>query len=143
MPSINFPIGPHGPTLEIGISAPESLQAAGSPPAQKFWFKATADTGCSHTAIHSSVAQKCGLAVLSKTLVATTSGNVTVNVYHGDLYLRSLVAWTLPFEYVFNDQPLSEMLNANPNFDALLGMNILSQGTFVLNGGFKQATFSW
>jgi hypothetical protein len=143
MPSINIPISPIGPTLEIGIAAPKSLAAANAASPAVFWFKAIADTGCSHTSIHSSVATKCGLKVLSKSTAATPGGNVAVNIYHGDLFLRSLIAWTTPFQWSFPDRGFIEMVNQNPNFDALLGMDILNQGMFVTNGGLKQATFSW
>jgi len=68
---------------------------------------------------------------------------VPVNVYHGDLFLRSLVAWTAPFDWKFPDHGFIEMVNSNPNFDALLGMDIFNQGVLVVNGGLKQATFSW
>jgi hypothetical protein len=143
MPSINIPISAVGPTLEIGISAPSSLLPAGSAAPQILWFKAIADTGCSHTSIHSSVATKCGLKVLSKGSAATSAGVVAVNIYHGDLFLRSLIAWTTPFEWKFPDRGFMELLHQNPNFDALLGMDILNQGMFATNGGLKQATFSW
>jgi hypothetical protein len=35
------------------------------------------------------------------------------------------------------------MVHKNPAFDILLGMDILSQGVFVTNGGLRQATFCW
>ena len=143
MPSVSLPISAVGPTLEIGIATPASLLAADAPKPQIQWFKAIADTGCSHTSIHSSVAAKCGLKVLSKTTATTPGANVAVNIYHGDLFLRSMVSWITPFDWGFGDRGFVEMVNPNPNFDALLGMDVLSFGVFVVNGGLKQATFSW
>jgi hypothetical protein len=48
-----------------------------------------------------------------------------------------------PFDWQFGDRGLFEMINQNPNFDVLLGMDILNQGQFTTNGGLKQATFCW
>ncbi len=142
MPSIQFPISTLGPSLEVGISRAVSLLPSESTP-HVLWFKAIADTGCSHTSIHSSVAVKCGLQTISKSFASTPAGNVAVNMYHGDLYLRSLVSWATPFDWSFNDRAFAEMVHQNPNFDILLGMDILNMGVFITNGGLRQATFSW
>jgi hypothetical protein len=143
MPCINIPIEAIGPAIDIGISLPASLAPTGSPPQTITWFKGIVDTGCSHTSIHSSVATACGLTVMGKSGVTTTAGNVAVNVYHGDMAIRSLINWATPFEWVFNDRGLLEMVHKNPAFDILLGMDILNLGMFVSNGGLKQASFCW
>jgi hypothetical protein len=121
-------IDPIGPTLDVGISSPLSLAAAGAPPPAINWFKAIADTGCTNTSMHSSVAIACGLSVLGKTPVSTPSGRGPVNLYHGDLFLRSLIGWTARFEWKFQDCFFPEMLQKHPSFDILLGMDILNQG---------------
>jgi hypothetical protein len=100
-------------------------------------------SGCSHTSIHSSVATACGLKVMGKSGVTTTAGNVAVNIYHGDIILRSLISWGSPFEWNFNDRGFLEMVHRNPAFDILLGMDILNPGSFSMNGGSRQATFCW
>ena len=143
MPCINIPIEAIGPALDVGITSPASLVAPGGQAPIANWFKAIVDTGCSHTSIHSSVATKCGLAVIGKSGVTTTAGNVAVNLYHGDLFLRSLIQWTSPFDWSFSDRGLLEMVHQNPAFDILLGMDILNLGQFVSNGGLRQATFCW
>jgi hypothetical protein len=143
MPCISLPINQIGPTLEIGISLPLSLNPAGAQTPPILWILAIADTGCSHTSIHSSIATKCGLTVLGKGGATTPAGNVAVNLYHGDLLFRSLVGRPSTFEWRFADRTFVEMLNPNPAFDALLGMDILNEGTFICSGLHKQATFSW
>jgi hypothetical protein len=143
MPCINIQIDPVGPTLDVGIAIPGSLQTPGKAPANIQWFKALVDTGCSHTSIHTSVANSCGLKVMGKTGVTTPSGNVACNVFHGDLFVRSMISWNSPFEWKFNDLGFVEMLHKNPAFDILLGMDLLNQGVLTLNGGLKQATFCW
>jgi hypothetical protein len=103
------------------------------------WFKALADTGCTSTSIHSSVATACGLQVISKGAAATPGGVHAINVYHGDIFVRSLISWTSTFEWTFPDRPLMEVIHQNPEFDILLGMDILNLGIFATNGGSKQA----
>ncbi len=140
MPCINIPIDPIGPVIEIGVSQPTST-ANGTHPTV-YWIKAVVDTGCSHTSIHTSVAVKCGLTVLGKASANTPGGAHAVNLYHGDLFLRPIIRGK-PFEFPFNDRGLVEMTHQNPDFDALLGMDILNYGTFHTNGVLKQATFCW
>jgi hypothetical protein len=143
MPCINIPIDPIGPLIELGISAPLSQQVAGAPPPTIHWIRGIADTGCSHTSIHSSVAQKCGLSIISKGSSSTPGGIVATNIYHGDLVLRPLLPGGAPFEWRFQDWRIIEMVNPNTAFEALLGMDVLNNGVFVVNGALKQATFCW
>lgn len=141
MPCITLALDPLGPIVEIGVSLPGGWPRA-NPPPPVHWIKAIADTGCTHTSIHTSVAQKLGLTVLSKETSNTPAGVVPINIYHGDLYLRPLIANT-PFEWVFNDRRMLELLHKQAAYDALLGMDILSQGAFMVNGLLKNATFCW
>ena len=125
---MTLPINPQiGPILDLGISCPESLVAPGAAAPQVFWFRAIADTGCTRTSIHSSVAAKCGLKVMSKGTASTPGGIVTVNIYHGDLVVHSLISWITPFDWRFADRGIMEMVNPNPDFEALLGMDIRRQ----------------
>lgn len=110
MPSILIPISPAGPALDIGISVPASITAPGAAPNVQ-WFKAIADTGCSHTAVHSSVAAACGLNIIGKSMATTPAGAIAINNYHGDLYFKSMVSWTIPFDWAFNDRTFGEMLH--------------------------------
>jgi hypothetical protein len=59
---------------------------------------------------------------MSKGMAKTPGGNVAVNIYHGDLVVRSLISWITPFNWTFADRGIMEMVNANPDFDALLGI---------------------
>jgi hypothetical protein len=128
--------------IEIGISAPISQLAAGAGPPPIHWIKAIADTGCSLTSIHASVANKCGLKVISKANSNTAASMVVVNLYHGDLLLRPLIG-SRPFEWRMNDRRILQLVHSSPDFDALLGMDVLSTGLFSCNGALKHATFCW
>jgi hypothetical protein len=141
MPCVNLPITSIGPVLEIGISSPDSLAQSGCEP-KIYWVKAIVDTGCSHTAINSVVAANCGLKVVGKDSANNTSGVIAVNIYHGDLVLRPMMDGS-QIEWRFDDRRFIELLHVHPEFDALLGMDILNEGLLVTNGLLKQATFCW
>jgi hypothetical protein len=142
MPCLNLPIEPIGPVVELGVSAPVSQQIPGSagPPIQ--WVRAIVDTGCTHTSLHSSIAQRCGLSIISKGSATTPGGNVSINIYHGDLVLRQIIG-SAPFEWRFSDRQIVEMVNPNAAFDALLGMDLIRLGLFTVNCAIGIATFCW
>jgi len=141
MPCITIPLDPLGPIIEIGISLPGGFpQANPAPPIQ--WIKAIADTGCTHTSIHHSVAAKLGLKVLSKGIANTANGPAAANIYHGDMFLRPQIGGK-PFEWRYADRQLLELAQNHPKYDALLGMDILSDGLFSVNGALNCATFCW
>jgi hypothetical protein len=142
MPCINLPIDSLGPVIEIGISSPRSLGGSSGPLPKIHWIKAIADTGCTTTSIHSSVAARCGLQTISKVPASNPGGVIAVNIYHADVFLRPLIGGK-PFEWLIPDRGILEMVNPNPNFEALLGMDVLGMGVFTTNGLTKQATFCW
>jgi hypothetical protein len=143
MPCTTFTLDPTlGPVTEIGISAPASLQAAGAPAPAITWIKAIADTGCTTTSIFSGVAKNAGLIVTGKTNVISTTHTLAANVYLGDLFIRAVYMGG-NHEFPLPDRQFVELLQSNPNFDALLGMDVLQLGTFVVGGHAGIATFAW
>ena len=89
MPCIILPLDPVlGPVLDIGISAPTATMASGSPRPAIHWIKAIADTGCSNTAVHTSVTPICGLRTIGKALTNTAAGPVPINVFLADIFIR-------------------------------------------------------
>jgi hypothetical protein len=142
MPCIHAKIEPIGPIVEFGISTPSVVITPGIPGPPIQWMRALIDTGCSHTSIHSSSAGKCGLNVISKGNVITPTAITPVDIYLGDAILRPIVGGR-PFEWRFISHRFNELLHPNPNFEVLMGMDIIGQGTLVVNGGMQVATFCW
>jgi len=143
MPCSTFPIDPAvGPIVDVGIAPPLSLVPQGDPPPSIRWVKAIADTGCSHTALHSGAAAAAGLPIISKIFVRSTTHTVPANVYLGDLFLRYTV-FNNSYEFPFRDRPFTELVQNSPDYDALLGMDLLGIGTLVVNGQTRSATFCW
>lgn len=146
MPCIPLPIDASlRPILEIGISAPASLVPAGAPRPQIQWIKALADTGCTHTSIHSATAASAGLKILGKAPapINTAAGPVTCNIFHGDLFVKVPLPNGTVFEFPFKDRGLIELACKIPDVDALLGMDMFSLGTFHINGITRNAMFCW
>jgi hypothetical protein len=144
MPCITLPLDPGiGPIVELGVSAAAALLPAGSPRPPIQWIRAVADTGCSHTSVHTSIAVNCGLKLISKGTTNTPGGQVPCNIYHGDLFLKIALPNGQQFEFPFRGRGIIELVNKIPSLDALLGMDMLSMGTFHVNGLTKNATFCW
>jgi hypothetical protein len=145
MPCSTFPIDPslNCPITEIGLAAPLSQQAAGAPAPIIHWVKALVDTGCNGTSIHASAFVRAGLTHIGKKpIINTSNSNLIVNQYLGDLFLKCTFLRG-NMEFRFSDHLFLELLQQNPNFDALLGTDILSLGVLVIDGNTKSATFSF
>lgn len=142
MPSISLPLGPAGPAIEIGISAPASLQQQGAPSPPVQWIPAIADTGCTGTAVYTDVAAAAYLPIVSQQNVSTAGGDVTVNVYFGDVHVR-WQAGGLMYFWTFANRPLGQLLNVGPSNRALVGMDLLTLGVFIVNGPNFDASFTW
>ncbi|MFO1157302.1 MAG: hypothetical protein U1E60_00530 [Reyranellaceae bacterium] len=139
MPCTNFPIDPIGPVLEMGIAPAASLRSRDAPP-PILWFKALADTGCSDTSIHTSLAVRCGLQIISTGAATTPTGILPVNLFHADLFLRA-VGWEAEVQRPMHDRTLVELTHGDPTVDVQLGMDILNLDVFTTNGGTRQSTF--
>jgi hypothetical protein len=144
MPCVILPLDPTlGPLIEFGVSFPSSLLKAGAPHPKIVWLKAIADTGCTRTAIHTTIAAACGLVVRSKSASNAAGGPLSSNVYHADIFLRVPLTTGQIVEHPFRDRMILELPIKLPEADALFGMDILSLGTFHVNGLTKEAAFCW
>jgi hypothetical protein len=142
MPCINFQIDPCiGPLLDLGISAPLSLAPTGIRPTI-YWFKAVADTGSTNTCVSPNAIAQAGLPLTGQAQVGTINVVTTTNVYSADLFLRYVFAGGIN-EFAFRNLPVTQLIAPSANNDALLGMDILRLGIFVINGHTMTGTFCW
>ena len=143
MPCITFPLNiALVPILEICIAAPRLGLKPHMAQSSVIWIKAAADTGCSHTAIPAAIASKAGLPVRGKTMVRSSTDLVPADIYHGDLFLKCLHLGK-PWEFRFENHNFVELPTTEPDYEALLGMDILAKGSYHINGLTKQAIFCW
>jgi hypothetical protein len=144
MPCITLPIEAGlKPTLEIGISSAASLLTPQASRPLIDWITCLVDTGCTHTSIHSSVAQTSRLPVMGKGWTNTGNGQVRCNQFLGDLFIRVPLPGGQVIEHAFRDRLFVELMTKIPQCDGLLGMDILTLGTLHLNGMTKNVTFCW
>jgi hypothetical protein len=144
MPFIDIPIDEElGPILEIGITAATSSRIPGTPVPEVRWVKAVADTGCSHTCIHTVTARGAGLKVVSKSLSWTPGGAVPCNLYLGDIFLRETLYDGSVAEYSFRDRHIVELPFKIPKISGLLGMDMITVGIFEINGPNGRASLRW
>ena len=125
-----------GPVVTVGIAPPQAS------PTGMDWIRALVDTGSSHSAVSASAARRARLPSIAKTIVMNTSQITPADVYAGDLYL--------PYEnsagrhvHQIPRCRLVEILLPSPNFDMLIGRDILSIGTLIVIGQTNVVNFCW
>ena len=143
MPSVQCVSEPAGPTLEIGISQHQQNPMAMIPPASTVWVRAIADTGASSTCICAATASRAFLPVLGKQLMRSASTERAVNVFYGDFWIKAVVNGASLAIMRFSSMRFLELALPGNSHQALLGMDILSQGMLVVNGPTKSTTFIW
>jgi hypothetical protein len=143
MPCITLPYDPAvGPILTIGIAAPSSLAQPGTAQPQYTFVKGLVDSGCSNIAISPASAKASGLVPVGKTQVTSTTSTVTADIHLGDLALPYQIMGKT-HHYYYKDIRFTDFLHPNPNYDALIGRDVLGIGTLFLNGQTNQFTFCW
>ena len=144
MPCITLPIDLSGrPILEVGVSPSRSVLPQNAPAPTIHWVRALADTGCTHTAIHTSVATTAGLGIIGKVPLTSSTQSVAVNLYFGDLFIRVPLSNGGSYDWRFSGRQFTEMLQPHAHFEGLLGMDIFSFGTLHVNGLTRNTTFCW
>ena len=97
-------------------------------------FQAIWDTGATNTAIASSVVQKLELKPITFAKVGTGGGEVNAPVY--------LVNIVLPNNVIVQNVQVTELKDLN-NCDALIGMDVISQGDFAITHLDGKACFTF
>lgn len=139
MPSINVPIGPQGPVVElfVGVSSArlQAIKSQGMPDPQLQMVRLLIDTGASSTNICSSVMAKMGMPPTGQVQVYTPStGNTPVSMdqYDVNLYFpfpqKNLPAHTIATVPIICAEFQAQGIHG------LLGRDILSKAGFVYHG---------
>lgn len=124
---------------------PAAAAAPATPPHPPVLLNgALIDTGASITSVTAAVAARANLPLIGKHPLGTAGGNVNANVYVADLAiplgpLPPAAAGSQIFvpqlnAYTFENMILMEFVCNSPNFNMLLGRDILCQG--ILTVGF-------
>jgi hypothetical protein len=149
MPCTSFPIAQNVATTQLGVSQSAGLVALAAqlgmpiPAVPPAWVNAIVDTGCSVTCVTAQTAALAGLLVVGMVPIVTAAGPGVAYVYYGDLLLTYPIANNVMVSARFPNRFINQLQAGGANFDALLGMDMLTAGTLVLDGPNNTMTFCW
>jgi hypothetical protein len=137
MPHFTFPLSADGPIVQglVGLNDRDStaLVRAGQPIPRPVSIRALLDTACDRTAIAGRVAQQLGLVPLQPVQTQTAAGVIPVNQYQISLSVYGPSGASGPL-LVWPDLLVTELAVPLLNIDVLIGLDVLRQGLFLLNG---------
>lgn len=148
MPSINVPIGPLGPVLDVmvGVSSPRlaALKNAGISPPALIQARMLIDTGASSTNICGSVMKHLNLAATGQTMVLTPSTGMTpvaMDQYDVNLYFPFATAGTNP--HAIRTIPIICADFTAQGIHGLIGRDILERASIFYNGDLQLCTLNF
>ena len=138
MPHFSMPISADGLIVQavFGLHGPAvaALKHAGQPIPHPVAARAILDCGADATAVAPHVFQSLGAVPTSPGMSQTSSGMVRVKLYRISLSIAGPVG----LAFTLTDLLASELTAPLPNLDALIGMDVLRQCLFVMDGPGQQ-----
>jgi predicted aspartyl protease len=122
-----------GLIVRMGLTLPKSEGGKDS----IHWIDALVDTGATHTSVSLEIAVAVTLPNVGEDEMVTPAGRVTIELFHGDVVLDPNAP------RFFRDRRLAGLIHRQPEFDAVLGMDLLEKGVLTFDGPAKMATFCW
>jgi len=146
MDSLCFPLSTDGPIVEVlsGLNGRDSLSClnAGRTIPSPLRLRALIDSGADVTAVSPKVVQELELAVSEKVSSQTAGGTAVVRLFNVSLSISGPLGSAGPMLHR-EDMVVSELAVTLPNIDVLIGMDILRQSMFILDGPGKQFTLAF
>lgn len=146
MPSINIPITPAGPIVQImlGVSIPkaDAMKKAGVPVPKFVAGNFLVDTGASCTCVDPQVVAPLGLAPSGSVSIQTpsTAGNShQCNQYDASIYIPNGASGG----HFIDAMPVLETHLSSQGIDGLIGRDILDRCTLVYNGSLGVLTLAY
>jgi hypothetical protein len=137
MPHFTFPITKDGCTLDvlIGLGAVEmqAAQAAGLPLPPPLTARAVLDTGSDKTAVAPRLLQQLGTVPKARVRTHTAAGAVHVHVYEVSLSVPNPTGVRTPM-LVQPQWEVTEFLHPPPGIDVLLGMDLVKECLWIIDG---------
>ena len=147
MPSINSPIGPLGPLLQVivGVSQPRqrALLAAGKTVPSGVTGQFLVDTGASLTCVDPGLIKPLNLQPTSAAMIHTPSTNGQAQAcFQYDAML--FIPGSNPGQgYIIDAIPIIETELKSQGIDGLLGRDILSRCTLIYNSSLAMFTLAY
>lgn len=146
MPVLTFASSPDGLAVEvlIGLSRAnaQARRTAGQAVPQPVPLRALIDTGADMTSIADAAVAPLELLPVGPLMVNTANGQVIVNRYAVSLTILA-PGGNAARNLVRQNQPVLGMANAPINFDAIIGMDLLSKCLLVVDGLADQFTLAF
>ena len=146
MDSLCFPLSPDGPTLDvlIGLNDQDSaaLLLSGRSIRAPLRLRALIDCGTDVTAVAPRVFQQLGLLSAARATSYTAGGQPKVRLFNISLSISGPLGTAGPMLHR-EDMLVSELAVTLPNVEVLIGMDILKQCLFILDGPGRQFTLAF
>lgn len=148
MPSIDLPIGPSGPLVQVhvGASVPhmKALNKIGKPSPAMVAGSFLIDTGASHTVMDPGLIAPLGLTPTGSTPIHTPStgaGSLTCDEY--DVLLHIPAAGPFGFGHIIEAMPVIIADLRSQGIDGLIGRDVLAKCILIMNGPAGRATLAF
>lgn len=130
-----------GLIVNLGIAKPATVKSpvGGKTPTVTL-CQALVDTGADVTCVSPQIAQAVGLQVVGKRQMGSSTGICLVNTYLADILLTFGDPTAGAPSLVKDSMTLMEFQPNNPNFQALLGRDVLCGGLLSMAGWDKRFT---
>jgi gag-polyprotein putative aspartyl protease len=146
MPHVAFQARPDGLLVDVVIGfdakALRLLQLAGQPIPQPVQVRGLLDTGADATAISAACAKRLSLAVVGTVSTHTAAGSLVVNQFSISLSILGAHKAGLLLS-VSPELTVTEWLDPPSGLDALVGLDVLSQGLLIYDGPGQQFTLAF
>jgi hypothetical protein len=146
MPHVTFPTSTDGLIIDALVGLPgavmTAIQQSGKPIPPPVLIRALVDTGADATSLSGGCAMRVGLKTAGRQSMQTAGGSVIVNQYDISFSISA------PHQAggilsVRPDLRVTEWLYPGPGLDALVGMDVLSEGLLILDGPGRQFTLAF
>jgi hypothetical protein len=146
MPHVTFPATADGLVVDVLIGLPgsamQSLQQSGQSIPPPLLIRGLLDTGADATALSAACAQRLGLSPIARVSTQTAAGSVIVDQFEISFSI-SAPHRTGGVLSVRPDLRVTQWLNPSPGLDALVGMDVLSEGLLIFDGPGRQFTLAF
>lgn len=145
MPVLTFPVQADGLLVDamIGLDRSElqALIAAGQPLPVPLLIRGVIDTGADVTAVAPSILARLGVPPGKTVQTHTAGGPVNTSIYDVSFSIPAIRKRMAPF--VVPQLTVTELKHSPPNIDVLIGLDVLLQCHFHLDGPARQFSLSF
>ena len=145
MPTLTFAVQPDGLIVDVMIGPDAStcidLKQAGQPIPRPLRVRGVMDTATDLTAVAPRVLQALGLSAIGHARTSTAGGQINVGVY--EISLSILPPTGSAAMFTASQLVVTELIHAAPGIEVLVGLDVILQGVFNVDGPARIFTFTF